>query len=346
MRLSRSHVERVAGDTSPIPWTVLDLELDGDPAVITGCSFTIYVDAVEYPADDTTAVFAADADITDAAAGEIEIPLTAAQAAHTGRMFFQLKMTDAAGYVQTIARGIYDVEAGFGTSETAWAPEDGTPFDPYPIDGSAGFFFVNRHANDEWVYNVPPGPLPVGGDYLGAELDLSDSAEPRILMPTEDVMPLSYGSTGYEWALEFSCDMGVFSFALRHGSEYEIRVDITPGTRGSGDLDITVSDFGSNNVPTTATDTVSESIADGSILCARIILDETGLFVYVAESGGVFGGGPDDCWDIVEFPDAELELAFTVPEWAFPLVPELRFTPTGDGDVVVLGTVRQRRYTG
>jgi hypothetical protein len=79
-------------------------------------------------------------------------------------------------------------------------------------------------------------------------------------------------------------------------------------------------------------------------LCARIILDSDGLTVYVQEAGF---GALENCWDIdTEFPDAELSLSFIIPDWAFPLVPELRFTPTGDGDVVALSTVRQRRYTG
>jgi hypothetical protein len=333
-------IQMVRGDSYDLDFLLSDS--DGNLLDLTGYSALMSVNSKKEPgpADDPEFTCAG----TIVSPGLVRITPSATDTDRVGAFWYDLEITSPAGAIRTPVGGPFLIAQDITKNlETEWSPESGTAFDPYPIDGSGGLFIINRHADDEWVYNIPPGPLPLGGSWLGAELDLSDSAEARVLMPTDDVMPLFYSSVGYEWAFHFYCDMGVFEFALSHGSEYEILVTIAPGTRGSGEIEIIVSDYGSNNIPTTSSDIASGSIDFGG-LCARVILDSDGLTVYVQEAGF---GALENCWDIdTEFPDAELSLSFIIPDWAFPLVPELRFTPTGDGDVVALSTVRQRRYTG
>ena len=93
-------ITRFRGDTRPIQGFA---RLNGGVLPVTGCTFLLTVDPSKAPTDATANLFSLAGTIVDALTGELEFQITALQADQTpGKYWFDIEMTDATGYIQTI----------------------------------------------------------------------------------------------------------------------------------------------------------------------------------------------------------------------------------------------------
>ena len=88
------NIYRKRGDTYPVKLTVQNDA--GVPQDITGKTFALTASMIENPPDDSTELFQLTGSITDAAAGEVEFPMSAEQADNVGDFFFDVEMTTTA----------------------------------------------------------------------------------------------------------------------------------------------------------------------------------------------------------------------------------------------------------
>ena len=93
-------ITRYRGDTAPITGTV---NLNDLPLDVTGCTFVLTADPSKAPTDAANNLFALTGELVTPLTGAIKFPITAMQADQTpGTYYFDLQVTDAAGYKQTI----------------------------------------------------------------------------------------------------------------------------------------------------------------------------------------------------------------------------------------------------
>lgn len=92
-------ISRVRGDTYPIKVTVLK---QGKPYDLTDCTATLTGSAKEDPTHSDAALFCIPGEIQQPPSGGIILFVpTAAQMDQAGRVYFDVSITDAAGYVRT-----------------------------------------------------------------------------------------------------------------------------------------------------------------------------------------------------------------------------------------------------
>jgi hypothetical protein len=97
-------VERFRGDTKPF---VVNLKTvsTGLPLDITSCSFLMTVDSVQDPPDNTTRQFQLTGSILGSPTlGVVQFLPSASETNITGAFFFDIQMTDANGYINTIKK--------------------------------------------------------------------------------------------------------------------------------------------------------------------------------------------------------------------------------------------------
>ena len=98
-------ITRYRGDTVPDQFTLTDA--DENPVDITGYTFTMTVDTLKTPPDNTTLVYQLTGTITNAAAGEFEFAPSAVQADLTGNYWYDIQMVDGGGAIQTLVKDKY-----------------------------------------------------------------------------------------------------------------------------------------------------------------------------------------------------------------------------------------------
>ena len=112
-------IKRSRGDTKPEGWTVKSRQNNGAVQDLTGWSGLLTVDTREFPDDNSTQQFQISGTVVDAAAGKIEFPLSAGNAAYTGATYgtdgiatwyFDVQLTDPSGYLWTYDKGQWIIE--------------------------------------------------------------------------------------------------------------------------------------------------------------------------------------------------------------------------------------------
>lgn len=101
-------IVRFRGDTYPVRF---HCEQDDEDFDISGCSFSLTVNALRNPTGTDAPEFALTGTIVDAAGGIVHFEPSAAQADQTpGRFWYDVQMTDASARILTIAKGEWIVE--------------------------------------------------------------------------------------------------------------------------------------------------------------------------------------------------------------------------------------------
>lgn len=100
-----TEITRYRGDTVPDQFTLTDA--DGNAVNITGYSFTMTVDSLKTPPDNSTLQYTLTATITNAAAGEFEFAPSAVQADLVGKFWYDIQMVDGGGAIQTLDKDRY-----------------------------------------------------------------------------------------------------------------------------------------------------------------------------------------------------------------------------------------------
>jgi len=96
------NITRYRGDTKPIR---INFTRKNKAAVdVTGYQFTLSVSSLEDP-DSADYVFQVAGQVDDAAAGKVIFPLTAEHADQVGEFYFDIEVTDTAGYIDTPVKG-------------------------------------------------------------------------------------------------------------------------------------------------------------------------------------------------------------------------------------------------
>jgi len=348
-----SNITRYRGDTRRIRRTV---KIDGVAQNIAGWSFIMTISHEANPTDSDEIIAQCVGVIADAAAGTVDFEPGADATASVGRFFYDIEVTDADGGVSTIRGGWNVLQDRTKEIDTFWQPDEGTAFDPYPIDGSGGFLAINRHANDSWVYNVPPGPLPTSGRWVSLSCDVSDSVEPRVLLPTEDVMSLGYNHAGWQWAIRYSQAIeGRVDFVLAHGSGWCMGAYFEPPPpRGAAKWGVYFTERDANGVPSTTEDTFEDPFFfAGDLTCLHIRWTATEIQAAALPFAdpvffGDVGQRCDETLDEEEEPGTwEIaRLSVSPPAEVLPLTPSFLFTPTDDGEIFSIAAIRSGLYSG
>ncbi len=96
------NITRYRGDTKPIR---INFTRKNKAAVdVTGYQFKLSVSNMEKPTS-ADYVLQVAGQIDDAAAGKVVFPLTAEQADQVGEFYFDIEVTDTAGYIDTPVKG-------------------------------------------------------------------------------------------------------------------------------------------------------------------------------------------------------------------------------------------------
>lgn len=96
-----TEISRKRGDTYDEQFTIKN-EATGAAINIAGCSFLLTVDPSKAPASSDGNLFQSAGVIVDAAAGTVKFPISAPQADHVGKYFYDVQMTDAEGKKRTV----------------------------------------------------------------------------------------------------------------------------------------------------------------------------------------------------------------------------------------------------
>ncbi|HEU4895120.1 MAG TPA: hypothetical protein VFT85_04725 [Acidimicrobiia bacterium] len=95
------------GDT--VPWTFTVLNSAGNPVDITGYTFLLTVDPSDEPGDALNNLFQLSGTLTDPTNGVVQFAMSAVQADQVpGIYYWDLQMTDTAGFIRTIAKGEFE----------------------------------------------------------------------------------------------------------------------------------------------------------------------------------------------------------------------------------------------
>ena len=105
---TRIRIQRHRGDTTPIEVTITDSA--GAAVPITGYAFTLSVSATSSAPETADYLFQSTGSITDAIAGTVEFPISAADADNVGSYWYDVEMVDASAKVKTIADGVFQLD--------------------------------------------------------------------------------------------------------------------------------------------------------------------------------------------------------------------------------------------
>jgi hypothetical protein len=348
-----STITTYRGDTTPVQRTI---KIGGVATDITGWSFVLTVNWEANPTDTTNQIGTVAGTITDAPGGEVEFEPTEDMTATVGTFYYDIQITDANGKIST-KRGQWVVLQDITKAlSNFWQPDEGTYFDPYPIDGSGGFLAINRHANDSWAYNVPPGPLPISGLWVSLSCDASDSEEPRVFLPTEDLMPIYYREPGWQWSIRYLVENeSRVDFVLAHGDAWSMGAYFEPPPpRGSASWGVYITELDANGVPSTTEDSFEDPFwASGDAICLHVRWTGTEIQAAALPYFPPFAYGEVElrCDQVLDEPeepgDWEIaRLSVTPPAEVLPLTPAYWFTPTSDGEIFSITAIRSGLYSG